>query len=500
MTLGDVVAQAGRTFTGRPAVVAAAGWSLSYQQLDALSDEVAAGLQRRGIGAGDVVALVMPSSPDYLAAYLAVAKLGAVTAGINPRLPAAQRTALLQVAEPRLVIADAALLDGVPPDIDAAVIEAAGGPDSCLTALRVTATPPRLPRDPDRVVAIVFTSGTSGTPRGAVFAERQIEAITQLDSGGRWGGGGPMLASTELPHVGLMTKLAWYLRTGATLHLLTRWRAAAALRVISEQRIRSIGAIAPQVALLLRQPDFDDYDLSAVETIVAGGAPSPPSLVVEARERFGADYSIRYSSTESGGVGTATAFGAPSHEALYTVGRPRPGVALTVRDEEGREVPRGEVGTVWLRSDAVMTGYWRDPGATARALVAGWLCTDDLGWLEETGCLRLAGRTGDAYLRGGYNVHPETVEAALREHPDVADVAVAPRADAVLGEIGVALVVPADPAAAPDLASLRQHAGARLAHHELPEALLLVEDLPRTAVDKLDRAALRALASDASAT
>src|SRR5439155_23428649 len=141
-------------------------------------------------------------------------------------------------------------------------------------------------------------------------------------------GGGPLLASTELAHIGFMTKLPWHFRAGARIHLIRRWRAADAIRVIAEQRIPSIGGIPAQIALILRDPALDDHDLSCVKAIVAGGGPSSPALVREARDRFRAPYSIRYSSTESGGVGTATAFDAPDEEAFYTVGRPRGGTHM----------------------------------------------------------------------------------------------------------------------------------------------------------------------------
>ncbi len=156
-----------------------------------------------------------------------------------------------------------------------------------------------------------------------------------------------MLSSTEMCHVGFMTKLPWYLRAGSRIHLLRKWRAEDALRTISEQKMPSVGGIGAQVALMLRLPNFDDYDVSSVKAIIVGGGPSPKALIEEAKERFGAAYSVRYSSTESGGVGTLTAFDAPDEEALYTVGRPREGIELVIRDEErrtgaGRRSRRGD--------------------------------------------------------------------------------------------------------------------------------------------------------------
>ena len=217
----------------------------------------------------------------------------------------------------------------------------------------------------------------------------------------------------------------------------------------------------------------------------------------EARERFNAPYSIRYSSTECGGVGTLTALDAPDEEALYTVGRPRPGIDLEIRDEAGAAVPVGEPGEVCLRSGAVMSGYWRDPEATAVALRDGWLHTGDLGRIDEQGCLRLVGRSKEMFIRGGYNVFPMEVESVLSAHPSVSEVAIVPRPDPVMGEIGVAVVVPRDAAAPPSLEDLRAFATGQLATWKLPEDLRVVEALPLTAMQKLDR---RALAADEAGT
>ena len=473
--LDRIVPEAARRFGDRPALLAADGTPLSYADLDRRSDEVAVGLARRGVGPGSIVALTLPSTPEYVVAYVGLAKVGAVTAGVNPRLTDAERTTALDVVRPDVVLSSAD--------------EVAG--------LRVTGeTPPPLAEDPDRPVAIVLTSGTTGRPRGAEFRVRQLAAITMADVGDAWGGGGPMLASTQFAHVGFMTKLAWYLRLGTTQLLLDRWRATDVLDQIEVHRVPSVGGVAPQIALLLREPDLDQRDLDCVQTIIVGAAPSPPALVHEARERFGAAYSIRYSSTECGGVGTGTAFDAPDAEALHTVGRPRPPVELSIRDDTGRPVADGEVGEVCLRSPCVMAGYWRDPEATALALRGGWLHSGDLGYVDAAGCLVLAGRAKEMFVRGGYNVYPLEVEAVLSEHPAVADVALVPRPDDVMGEIGVAVVVPRDPVEPPSLEDLRTFARDRLSAHKLPEAVRVLDVLPLTAMQKLDR---RALAEDEAA-
>jgi acyl-CoA synthetase (AMP-forming)/AMP-acid ligase II len=300
-----------------------------------------------------------------------------------------------------------------------------------------------------------------------------------------------MLAATQFAHVGFTTKLPWYLRLGTTTHILERWRAADVLECIVEHRIPTLGGVAPQMALLLRE-DLESYDLSCVQTIVMGGAASPPAMVREAMERFGAKYSIRYSSTESGGCGTGTDSDADEEEALFTVGRPRGGIEVGICDDETGPLPDGEVGEVWLRSPTTMSGYWRDDEATEHTLVRDWLRTGDLGFIDERGCLRLAGRQKEMFIRGGYNVYPAEVEAVLADHPAIADVAVVPRPDAVMGEIGVAVIVPTDPSTPPSLDELRAFLEPKLARYKLPEAMRCVDGIPLTPMQKVDRRGLAA--------
>jgi acyl-CoA synthetase (AMP-forming)/AMP-acid ligase II len=476
----EVVAEAARRFGPTAAFVDADGTPLSYAELDERSDAVAAALRASGVGPGAVVALTLPSTTAYVLAYIGAAKAGAITAGINPRLTGPEQQACIDIVEPALVIASA-------DEVERLITDGAGR------------SRPELEEDPDRPVVVVFTSGTTGLPRGAIFTNRQLAAVTRIDVADQWGDGStvPMLAGTQFAHIGFTTKLPWYLRVGSTTYLLPRWRAADVLELAERVRLSTLGGVAAQIALLLREPSFDDRDLSSVQQLVVGGGPSAPALVEEARRRFGADYSIRYSSTESGGVGTGTAFDADDHEALETVGRPRGEVEVEIRDGDGAALPDGEVGEVHLRSGAVMSGYWADPEATAHALPGdGWLRTGDLGRIDETGCLVLAGRAKEMFIRGGYNVYPMEVEAVLGRHPAVADVAVVPRPDPVMGELGVAAVVAADPARPPALADLRAFAGERLASYKLPDDVVVVDELPLTPGQKIDRKALTAILED----
>jgi acyl-CoA synthetase (AMP-forming)/AMP-acid ligase II len=252
----------------------------------------------------------------------------------------------------------------------------------------------------------------------------------------------------------------------------------------------AVAGVPTQLALMLRNPDFEAFDLSSVRTIIAGGGPITPGLAEEARRRFDALLATRYSCTEAG-IGLGTAFDDPEEDAIISVGRPHASVDLALFDADERPVPAGEVGEVCLRSPAVMSGYWRDPEQTAAAFTSdGFVRTGDLGWIDDRGRLRLVGRSKEMYVRGGYNVYPVEVESVLSTHPAIAALAIVPRADDVMGEIGVAVVVPRDSHNVPALDALRAFAAPHVAAYKLPEALVVRSELPLTVGEKIDRRAL----------
>ncbi|MFM7069821.1 MAG: class I adenylate-forming enzyme family protein [Actinomycetes bacterium] len=482
------------------AVVAPDG-QLSFRELERRSIDLAAGLRSRGVGEGDLVALLLPSGAEWMIAAVAIDRIGGIVAGVSPRLASTERAALVTMLQPKVTIASTSLTDGLP--LRSSVLATRTGAlgadigDEGAHPADVDA-PAAMRNDPARPSLVCCTSGTTGRPKGALFNVAQLRAISEIDVGPEfedvWGGGAPMLASTEFAHIGMVGKLPWYIRLGATLVVMERWRPDDALQLVDRHRMPVLGVVAPQLALMLQSPRFDEFDLSCVRTVIAGGAPSPPALVLEATRRLGCDYSIRYSSTESGGVGLATPADADERQATRTIGRPRPGVEARVARDDGTDASVSEVGELQIRSAANMAGYWNQPDATDDTVTGdGWLRTGDLAVLDTTGCFTLAGRRTDMFIRGGYNVFPEEVEAVLGQHPAVAQVAVAPRPDDVLGEIGVAVVVPTSRTAPPTLDELREFGRHDLAHHKLPDAVIVVDDLPLTAASKMDRPALRVL-------
>jgi acyl-CoA synthetase (AMP-forming)/AMP-acid ligase II len=486
------IAHAAREFRDRPAMYSSTGWHFSFGDLDRFTDEAAVGLARRGIKHGDVVALALPSTPDYVIAYGALAKIGAISAGVNPKLAPPERSTLVnECAQATHVIATDALASAMQIDAETIEISIADHPDALLSELRVRGeSPPALPHDRDRVVAIVFTSGTTGLPKGAVFTEQLLYNNATVDIGNGWGEGGPITGNTQFCHVGFMAKVPAQFWAGTTYHVIEPWRTDVVLDAVARYRMPAIGGVAPQIALLLRDPGFDSHDFRHTRLIVCGGAAAPGSLIREARERFSADWTQRYALTETGGSGCFTWIDAAEEEMLYTVGHPRPGIELQICDDDRQPLPDGEPGEVCLRSPSNMREYWRNPEATGRTLRDGWVHTNDQGMIDERGCLRLLGRRGDSYSRGGYVIFPKEAEHVLSWHPKVAQVTVVPRPDAIMGSIGVAVVVPRDPADPPLLDELRIFGAEHIAKFKLPEALRVVDALPMTAMLKIDKRAL----------
>jgi acyl-CoA synthetase (AMP-forming)/AMP-acid ligase II len=481
--------------------------NLTFAEWDRAAGALSAHLASLGVSKGDVVCLLLPSSIDYAVAYAAALRLGAITAGVNPRLGPDEIAGIVERTRPAATLWDAGLELEVPPHAGRAIERA----EAAARARDADAEPPpavALSRhDP---VAVVFTSGTTGRPKGAVFDHANLEAVaagTDVLSRPQ----DRRLSPLPFAHVGYMTRLwdeAW---SGVTTVVTpTPWRAPEALRILEEERITVGQGVPTQWSLLLALAEFDRADLSALRIAGTGAARVPAALVEEMRRRLGVPVVVRYTSTETS-LGTGTRPDDPDEVVATTVGRPVAGVSLRLTDDAGNDVAPGTVGRVRLRSGATMRGYWadavgRDPaaavdeGATADVVDSqGFVITGDYGVLRADGNLALAGRDNEMYIRGGYNVYPAEVEEVLASHPAVERVAVVGTPDPVLGEVGVAFVEPV-PGTAPGLDDLRNACRGRLADYKAPDAVVVVAALPLTPMMKIDRRALADDAAHAAAT
>ncbi len=452
---------------------------LTFAQWDRAADGVAALFAGRGVRPGDVVALLVPSSIDYAVCYQAAMRLRAITTGVNTRLGPPEIASILERTQPRVVIRDGDL----------------GEVREAYTHAPLRAAPRVEPGDP---VAIVWTSGTTGMPKGAVFDHRNLQAVA-VGAGAMGAPFDVRLAPLPFAHVAFMSRPWEEIENAITTVITpTPWTATDALRLMAREGVTVGQGVPTQWRLVLDHADFEQSDLSSLRIAGTGAATVPPELIREMQARLGCPVVIGYTSTEAA-ITSGTVPGDSPEVISRTVGRPRVNVALEIVDDEGEKCPTGAVGRVRCRSDAVMRGYWHDPERTAEVLGAdGWLMTGDLGFLDERGYLTLVGRRSEMYIRGGYNVYPAEVERVLSEHPGVAHVAVLGVPDPVLGEIGYAYVVSTsdpDSAGCPTLEELRAFCRTALADYKAPDRLRFVGSLPLTSVGKVDK---RALAEDAA--
>jgi acyl-CoA synthetase (AMP-forming)/AMP-acid ligase II len=458
-----------------------AGWARA-------ADGLATRLASMGVGADDVVGISLPSSIDYAVAYQAILRLGAIASGMNPRLGPAETAHILERSEPRVVVTDA--------DMGAVATLSVAEVRDAASDAAFTARPRRTSTDP---IAIVWTSGTTGHPKGAVFDHGCLEAMTRA-AGPLSRVGDRRLSPLPFAHVGYMTRV-WdeLAHVITTVIIPTPWTAADALRLIGTEGVTVGQGVPAQWQMMLAHPDLATTDTSTLRIVSLGAARVPPELPPAMREAFGCPVVVRYTSTEAC-VSTGTALGDPDEVVAETVGTPGPGVEMELRADDGHGpvVAVDEVGTVCLRSRAMFRGYWREPELTAAAIDAdGWLLTGDLGRLDARGDLRLVGRNTEMYIRGGYNVYPVEVENRLGLHPTVDRVAVVGTAAPVLGEIGVAFVVAAG-GPEPELGELRSWCKEQLADYKAPDCLVLVDELPLTPMSKIDKRALAPAAAQAA--
>jgi acyl-CoA synthetase (AMP-forming)/AMP-acid ligase II len=360
----------------------------------------------------------------------------------------------------------------------------------------MTGTVPALPGDP---AVIVWTTGTTGMPKGAWFDHRSLQVIAR--------GMGPLsrpgdrkLMPVPFAHAAFMTRVHdQLLHRGALVLTPREWTARAMLDLLVRERVTVGQGVPAQWEKLIALKDLAGADLSRLRLTSTGAGRVPPSLVHAMRERLGCPVVVRYASTE-----VPLCFGTdlddPAGLVSSTVGRPLGDVEAEIRAPDGSRLAPGETGRVFLRSRGSMRGYWREPALTAETMGPdGWIASSDLGSLDGGGNLTIAGRVDDAYIRGGYNVQPSEVEPVLLAHPRIQRVTVVGAAAPVIGEVGVAFAVPAGAGPAPSAEDIRSWCRGRIADYKAPDLVVWLDDLPVNATYKIDRAELRRRAARAVA-
>ena len=464
---------------------------VSFRDVRDRADRVAGALRQRGLERGDRLALWLPNRPEFLWAWFGAAKAGVAVVPVNPALTVEEAAYVIGDAGARLLIApgdrapDAAAVQVACPAL-ADVVDADAGFGALLDS------PPGSDPDvgPDDLAAIVYTSGTTGRPKGAMLTHRnylfdaegfaRAAKITAEDR---------FLCVLPLFHVNaqVASTLGPMLRGGA-LVLMPGFSPSTFLPALERYRATSFSGVPTVYSILNQLPDAERYDLSALRVCICGAAPMPVATFETFERTYNAFILEGYGLSEGTCVSTLNPLDGRPRK-VGTIGVALPGQRVRVVDERGEGVAPGTVGEIVTRGDHVMRGYWNDPEATAEAVRDGWLWTGDLGRMDADGYFTIVGRRKEMIIRGGENVYPKEIEEVLHRHPAVAEAAVVGLPDRQWGETVAAFVVLRD-GAGPDAGALVDFARQRLAAFKVPSEVRFVEALPKTATGKVRKRAL----------
>jgi long-chain acyl-CoA synthetase len=495
---------------------------LTFGEHDRLASVLASSLSDLGVGRGDRVALVSANVPEWVLTWWACAILGATLVPLNAWWKAEELEFGLRDSESKVLIADRRRIDlvrdrlaSLPALEHAFVID--GEPSGDVRAFaELVADPgdpglPESPIDEDDILAILYTSGTTGKPKGATVTHRQalanVQNIIVLGVAQALRGTPPPEAAAGLQsasllvvplfHVtGCLSTMTLAYATGAKVVLMPvgRFDPDVAMQIIEREKVTAIGGVPTVMWRILESPNLETYDLTSVKRASYGGAPAAPELIDRIERVFPhmrKTLTTAYGLTETASV--ATAHGGDDYFAHPgSVGRAAPTVELRVVGPDGRDAPTGERGEIWIKGPTVMAhGYWRRPDANAAAFTDGWFHTGDIGYLDADGYLYLVDRAKDMIIRGGENVYCVEIENVLFDHPDVVDAAVVGVPHRTLGE-EVKAVVQLRPGSTMTADDLRDFCRERLADFKVPEHVeIRDEPLPRNPAGKVLKNLLR---------
>lgn len=513
-TLSQVLSQSAASFPNRP-VIANDGKRITYKELDARVDHVARGLIELGVVKGDKVGLWMPNVAEWIVAYFAVARIGAVVVPMNTRykphevqyiLDNSEATTLFMVdtfveIDYRAMIAD---VRSQLPRLKNVIVAGEKGDDthsfSEVEALGAGAidddvlTQREAMCDPQDNVFILYTSGTTGNPKGAMLSHHNIAENAKQVTG--------VLHTTEkdvfllaVPFfhcfgcvMGIMGSITW----GASIVPMTIFKAKEALELAEKEHVSILYGVPTMFVLELEEyrkgkEDGSTYDVSSLRTGIMAGAPCPVEVMKGVLEELHCNVSIAYGLTEASPVITMTRFDDSIDLRVETVGRALPGIEVKISDDDRQPVAANETGELSCRGYNVMLGYYKMPDKTAAAIDKdGWLYSGDLATMDEEGYVKIVGRKKDMLITGGFNVYPAEIEEYLFTHPKVQNVSVVGIPDKVMGEVAVAYIIPREGVSI-DLQEIVDYCAGEIANFKVPRYVAIVDEFPMTQSGKIQK-------------
>ena len=490
MTVAELAPHAAQRFGDREAVRFSNGRTLSFAEAERLSGQFAGGLATMGVGQGDRVILHLPNGWQWIVAYHAIARLGAVVIPANILLSAGEIAFIARDSGASMAVVPADRMAAVPDGVRVVVPGGQGG--AAFEALLLHSPPPPCARQADDLFSIGYTSGTTGHPKGAMQTHGAIVGSTAMTATIHCRTRHDRVYSAlPFPHVyGNVVLHAGFL-TGAHLTAAARFDAGEALRAITEDGITLFEGVPTMYYQMLMHPVVRDTDFSGLTRCTVGGQTMALDKLDEVARLVGCPLLELWGMTELAGPAITHSPYWPARHG--SIGLPFPGTDVRIADldDNTAEALPGEAGELLIRGPLVTPGYWNNPDATGKAFDAdGWFATGDVARADEDGYVTIVDRRKDMFLCGGYNVYPAELERVISEHPAVAMVAVAGVADAQKGEIPIAHVVLRPEASATRAEELDRHCRERLAAYKVPRRIYFTDTLPVTSTGKIMRRAL----------
>jgi len=490
---------------------------ITYSDLYSQAKQLARSFLDMGVQKGDRIAVLMPTSPEYIYTYMAASMVGAILVGINPNYKGPEIAYILNNSLPRvLVMRDIHrdtdfqkvirehLFPGVIPYIvihntqqkKKFLLRRALSFYSLLSNDSTVSEEDLMEQTetvtPDDGVLVIYTSGITGKPKGVVLTHKNI--ITNIQAEVRQWEVVPddrILLHLPMSHIGGAVELYIAgLMAGATQVVMSYFNPVEALDWIEREKVTLLGQVPTMYIMMFNTPGFNNYDLSSLRMLAVAGAPASKETIEKMFEVCG---TVRtgYGLSETAGMVTYTAVNDPPHKVIETVGKPDPSFEIAIVNEDRKEVPQGEMGEVAIRGDCVFKEYLEHPSETARVMDSeGWFYTGDMGLFDPDGYLMLKGRKKDMIITGGFTVFPREVEEKLNRHPQIQMSAVCGVADPVLGEIGRAFIVPR-PGKTFKQSEIIEYLGQYLADFKIPRQFAFRDSLPLTQKGEIEKRVLQ---------
>lgn len=475
---------------------------LTYTQLQEEVERTAEALVAMGIAPGDRVGVALPNWHETVQLYFAISRIGAIAVPFNPKYRSYEMQHILKNSGSKLVFVceefENVEINEVRPwvkEIITVRYKKAGfrSLDEIIQDDDVKASLPQVAIDPVRdVFCILYTSGTTGKPKGALVTHHAVvQSGIAIAYNMKCTRDDVFLILAPVFHIfGIACNLLSAMYCQSKMVLLDKFKARKALELIQQEKVTIHHAVPSMFNLELNDPDFNAFDLSSLRAGITGAAPCPPETIRGVRERMGMVLSISYGSTECSTV-TMTEYDDAEDRILETIGKAIDGTELRIVNERRETVPFGQVGEIACRGFGVMKGYYHLPEQTREVLAKdGWFYTGDLGVMDSDGYIRYVGRKKELIIRGGFNIYPQEIERLLQSHVKILEAAVVGLPDPVMGEI-VCAAIKLVPGQLSTEKEIIEHLKARIAPYKLPSRVVFLDNFPSTASGKVQKVKLR---------